>query len=130
MGKVLYGEGTAAYQQWYAFAKRDLLSGGFALVGKRLDRLEREEWTDREREVLGRLRGYLENHSARLCYRERLLEGRAIGSGQVEGACKSMIGKRLKQTGARWRVRHLNRMTILCALRYSNAWDQYWKVTG
>ena len=30
-------------------------------------------------------------------YRERLAEGRAIGSGQVERACKSMIGARLKQ---------------------------------
>ena len=95
---------------------------------KRLDRLEQEkgERTDKEKESLRQLRGYLENNRERLCYRERLAEGRAIGSGQVEGACKNLIGKRLKQTWARWVVPRLNRMAILCAIRYSNLWKKYW----
>jgi hypothetical protein len=126
-GKVLYGEGTAECKQWYEASKKELLSDGLELIVKRLDRLEKEKWKDRQRGILRRLRDYLSSHSERLCYRERLAEGRAIGSGQVEGACKSMIGRRLKQTGARWKGRCLNRMTILCALRYSNAWEQYWK---
>ena len=104
-----------------------LLEKGHALLARRLAGLEGEVRTDRQREVLRRLRGYFLGHSERLCYRERLWEGRAIGSDQVEGACKSMIGRRLKQTGARWKVRHLNRMTTLCALRYGNAWNHYWK---
>ena len=49
--------------------------------------LEREVSTDRPRESLRRLRGYFLEHSERLNYCERLLEGRAMGSGQVEGAC-------------------------------------------
>jgi hypothetical protein len=52
--------------------------------------------------------------------------GRAIGSGQVEGACKHLIGKRLKQTWAKWKVERLNRMTVLCASRYSDHWQDYW----
>ena len=101
IGKLFYGVGTAACKKWYASAKKDLLSGGGKLIEKRLAGLEGEVRTDHQREVLRRLRGYFSNHSDRLCYRERLLEGRAIGSGQVEGACKSMVGRRLKQTGAR-----------------------------
>jgi len=127
IGKLFYGESTEASKRWYASAKRELLEKGHALLAKRLAGLEGEVRTDRQREVLRRLRGYFLEHSERLCYRERLEEGRAIGSGQVEGACKSMIGRRLKQTGARWKVRHLNRMTTLCALRYGNAWNHYWK---
>jgi hypothetical protein len=42
------------------------------------------------------LRDYLGKHSDHLHYAERLAEGRSIGSGQVEGACKHMIGRRLK----------------------------------
>ena len=53
-----------------------------------------------------------------------------MGSGQVKGACKSMVGKRLKQTGARWRVRNLNRMLSLCALRYSDTWEDYWRTAN
>ena len=60
-------------------------------------------------------------------YREWLAEGRSIGSGMVEGACKTAIGKRLKQTGARWRVRRLERMVALCCLVYSEQFDAYWK---
>ena len=52
--------------------------------------------------------------------------GLPIGSGQVEGACKNLVGRRLKQTGARWRIRRLNRMASLCSLLYSDLWDQFW----
>ena len=86
--------------------------------------------TDRQRESLRRLRGYFLDHSERLCYRERLSGGRVIGSGQVEGACKSMVGLRLKQTGAQWKVRRLNRMLSLCSLRYSDVWEEYWRTTN
>jgi len=82
--------------------------------------LEREERTDKEKESLRLLRGYLESH------RERLAEGRAIGSDQVEGACKHLIGKRLKQTWAKWKVERLDQMAILCSLKYSKQWEKYW----
>ena len=55
-------------------------------------------------------------------YRERLSEWRAIGSGQVVGAWKSMIGRRLKQTGAQWKVDRLNEMAVLCSVHYSDLW--------
>ena len=56
---------------------------------------------------------------------ERLMEGRSIGSGQIEGACKNLIGCRLKQTAAKWRVRRLNRMAGLCSIMYSKQWNEY-----
>ena len=45
----------------------------------------------------------------------------------VEGACKTVVGRRLKQTGARWRVRRLERMAALCCVLYGDQWDAYWK---
>jgi len=62
----------------------------------------------------------------RLNYPQRLAAGRAIGSGQVEGTCKHMIGRRLKHTGARWQVSRVNRMTSVCAMLYSHNWGTYW----
>jgi hypothetical protein len=49
--------------------------------------------------------------------------GRSIGSGRVEGAAKDLIGRRLKQTGARWCVEDVNRMAELCCLTYSDQWE-------
>ena len=117
-GKVLYGEETKEYKQWLVATTLEFLESGFEEMEKRLNRLEKEERTDKEKESLRLLRGYWENNRGRLCYRERLDQGRAIGSGQVEGACKNLIGKRLKQTWAKWKLERLNRMAILCSLRY------------
>jgi len=126
VGKVLYGEGTEAYKQWESDTKMEFLCEGFTLIEQRLKELELMEWEPREKEEIRKLRGYLNSQRERLNYRERLSEGRAIGSGQVEGACKNMIGRRLKQTGAKWLVSRLNRMTVLCAVRYSSHWKKYW----
>jgi hypothetical protein len=45
----------------------------------------------------------------------------------VEGGCKTAIGLRLKQTGARWKVRRVEHMAALCCLCYGDQWDAYWK---
>jgi len=125
-GKVLYGDETKEYEKWREETTLELMWGGLGLLEKRLDGLDGEERTVTEQESLRRLRGYLGRHSGRLTYRDRLLEGRSIGSGQVEGACKNLIGRRLKQTAAKWRVRRVNRMATLCAVLYSNQWNLYW----
>jgi hypothetical protein len=78
------------------------------------------------RPALAGLRNYLGNHVSHLNYAQRLAEGRAISSGQVEGACINRIGRRLKQTGTRWRVRRVNRMASHSCLIDSYAWKACW----
>jgi hypothetical protein len=75
---------------------------------------------------------YLRNNEGRLFYAERLLRGRAIErpsgargqkrSGLIERACKNLVGKRLKQTRACWRLPRANRIASLCATLYSSQW--------
>lgn len=50
-------------------------------------------------QALADLRDYLAAHAGHSGYAERLRQGQSIGSGMVEGACKTVVGKRLKQTG-------------------------------
>jgi hypothetical protein len=61
-----------------------------------------------------------------LGYAERLAWGRSIGSGLAEAACKQAIGRRMKQTGARRRIRRANRMATLCRTPHGDAWEGYW----
>lgn len=72
---------------------------------------------------------YLSPHADHLHYADRLREGRSIGRGQVEGACKNLIGRRLKSNAARWRVHRVNRMVGLCSLAYRDLRGQYWEST-
>ncbi|MGL6193919.1 MAG: hypothetical protein ACRC2T_03765 [Thermoguttaceae bacterium] len=45
----------------------------------------------------------------------------------IEGACKNLVGRRLKQTGACWELGRVNRMGVLCAILYGDQWKAYWK---
>ena len=79
-----------------------------------------------QRAAVTSLSEYLRPHVARLNYAERLAAGRPIGSGSVEGACKNYLGRRLKQTGARWLIPNANRMAALGSLVYADQWTDYW----
>ena len=98
-----------SYKTWQDETTLELQWNDYELIEKRLDKLDvgyrtAEEQEKRklvELEAIRNLRGYLSYHVKRLNCRERLAEGRSIGSGQVTvaasaitGACKNLIGKR------------------------------------
>jgi hypothetical protein len=110
-----FGEQTAAARAWVSARRVSLLRRGASGL---LAELAGSEWSG--------VRGYFEPHVDHTDYAGRLRSGQSIGSGLVEGACKQVIGRRLKQTGARWKVRRVERMATLCAIQASDQWDTYW----
>jgi hypothetical protein len=125
-GKVLYKD-AKEFQCWFEEMRMVLLRDGFSGIDTRLQPLLFDaKRSDEEREAVQSLRDYLKKHKGRMNYRERLYEGRSIGSGQIEGACKNLVGRRLKQTGACWRVERVNRISLICAALYSNHWKHCW----
>ena len=110
-----FGEGSAQARAWAAGRRRTLLRSGASGL---LAELVGPSWSD--------LRAYFEPHVGHTGYAGRLRRGQSIGSGLVEGACKQVIGRRLKQTGARWKVRRVERMATLCAVQAGDQWDAYW----
>jgi len=124
-GKVLLST-QDTFDSWFDRMRLVLLSEGFSGIDRELQSLG-SGLTQTQRTSVESLRSYFCSNAARLNYAERLMKGRSIGSGLIEGACKSMVGKRLKQTGACWQVPRLNRMTVICAIRYSSHWKKYWK---
>ena len=126
-GDALFGKGTAEYTWWYETMKWDLLNGGVAPLLDRVRTMAQMEQLDTRKEALRVLENDLVFHSGRMNYRERLAAGLSIGSGQVEGACKNLIGARLKQTGAKWRRDRVDRMAKLCVVLYGEQWKDYWK---
>ena len=125
-GKILYGSESEAFETWREETKWELLWRGFEGIGPKLEQELKRKLKKEQRKKVELTLKYFRHHAERLCYARRLGEGRSIGSGQVEGACKSMIGRRLKQTGAKWRIRRLNAMASLCAVRYGCHWKDYW----
>lgn len=127
-GKALYGEGEE-FTSWLDNMRLVLLSEGFVGMERELSSLECElkgKSNKSKRESVISLREYIRGNSERLNYYERLLDGRAIGSGLIEGACKNLVGRRLKQTGACWRLERANRMALICSLLYADQWNACW----
>lgn len=126
-GKVLHTDAAHA-AGWCEQAQEILLRSGYSGL---------EEFTQRNLTTLSESRqtaihgllDYLAPHQHHLNYAQRLAMGQSIGSGQIEGACKNLIGKRLKANAARWRVRRVNRMAGLCSIMYTNHWKSYWQTT-
>jgi hypothetical protein len=123
---ALFGEGTPATGRWRDAARDALLAEGWSGIGRVIDQARPIAVRASQRTSLDELTGYLRPQSGRLNYAERLATGRPIGSGMIEGACKNYIGRRLKQTGARWVVANANRMANLTALVYADQWTDYW----
>ncbi len=72
------------------------------------------------------LAAYLAKHPTRLGYAERLSEGRSIGSGRVEGSIKQLVNRRLKQTGAKWKVANIGPLVELAARIDTPDWNALW----
>jgi hypothetical protein len=85
----------------------------------------------KQREAALKQIAYFESNTDRMRYAEYRARGLFIGSGVVEAGCKTVIGRRLKQSGMFWGVAGAqNVLDIRCLLenrQYGLFWDQYRK---
>ena len=125
-GKTLYGTGQS-FKGWLERVRLVLLSEGFAGMERELKSLLQGKLKKAQREAVEVLQKYLCKNEGRLHYAQRLAAGRAIGSGLIEGACKNLVGKRMKQTGACWRIERANKIAVLAATIYADNWKLAWK---
>lgn len=125
-GRSVHGDQSADARGW-AEAQLDTLleSGPMALLNELRQTLADTE-DEAKRQALENLMNYLTPNIDGLWYRDRLKRGLPIGSGMVEGACKTVVGRRLKCNGARWQVANADRMAALCCLLYGDDWSAYW----
>jgi hypothetical protein len=60
------------------------------------------EWAEPKQTAIQSEINYLESHASRTHYGEYEAKGYFIGSGVIEAGCKTVIGRRLKQSGMFW----------------------------
>lgn len=120
------GEKTAEAARWLREARLALLRDGY--VGLCEYAWQSMAWVPDRAGLEGAIPAVLNYFCGRrdyLNYVLRLRRGQPIGSGLIEGACKQLIGRRMKQTGAMWCVDNADRMAFLCSLAYSDSLSLY-----
>jgi hypothetical protein len=130
LARALYPGDESARKEWLDPLCHRLKHEGGQVV---LDELRGLPTAGREavRKVHGEVLGYFENHVHRMDYPAYRAKGWAIGSGPIESACKTVIGKRMKNGGMRWGEDGADEMCHLRALFSSgeSQWDAYWHPT-
>jgi hypothetical protein len=126
LGRALYPGDEAARQEWIGRRCHRLKHEGGAAVLEELRAMA--PGGEATRKVHGEVLGYFENHVHRMDYPTYQAKGWAIGSGPIEAACKTVIGKRMKGGGMRWGETGADEMCHLRALFASgeDQWDAYW----
>ena len=114
--EAVWGADTPAAAERIGTGRRTLLGGGKVGIERWIAGRFGELPAGATGEPLIDLAGYLLKHPTRLGYAARLAAGRSIGSGLVEGSIKQFVNRRLKQTGAKWKVRHVGPLVELAAL--------------
>lgn len=81
---------------------------------------------DSEKEILESKINYLENNQSRMLYGTYKSKGYFYGSGVVEAGCKTLIGKRAKQSGMFWSEKGAEDVLAIRSALYSGRFDDYW----
>jgi len=125
-GKVLFGEETGATERWI-HQRLSLLWEG--QTRQLLNDLQQQYRCHRagKREALEDLCRYLSVNEEQMRYDVFRAKGYDIGSGAVEGACKHVVGKRLKQSGMIWSRAGSSATLALRICCLNGQWDSFWE---
>jgi hypothetical protein len=69
---------------------------------------------------------YFKRNRERMRYPQFRRQKLFVGSGVIEAACRTVIAKRLKQSGMFWTVRGANAIIALRCCRLNRQFDDYW----
>ncbi len=118
----LYFKSKEEQKKWLGSQKIQLLNDRVTKVIERISKLKsRSKKTEKERTAL---LTYLRNNQSRMHYKTFLDRGLAIGSGAIESAHRTVIQKRLKQSGQRWTIDGAQKIINLRVVNASKQWHR------
>jgi hypothetical protein len=125
-GKAIYDQIGSQARLWSDAQIQSLIEHGPVQYLKDLKAFTAQHTQPAKIKALESLQGYLTPNIDSLWYKQRLAEGRPIGSGLIEGANKTIVSNRLKLNSARWTPEHVEHISALRCLDYSGLWADFW----
>ena len=127
LGRANFGVDAAAVTRWTSEAQIALVADGGTGVCEFVPRKSAEAGDLPALEAAyPRVANYLSGPKNRMKYAALLRRGESIGSGLIEGTIKQKVGRRIKQTGARWKTAHIGPFVELTTIAHSPDWEVYW----
>jgi hypothetical protein len=129
-GEVLFREGSQALRDWVESQKKHLYAGRtesiFDELVRQLDRIPPTGPGNKgRRSRLDAVCNYIVKRVEKMNYDELLARDLEIGSGQVEGAIKNVIGRRFDHGGMRWIKERAEALLQLRCIEVNGDWDAF-----
>lgn len=120
-------EGSDESLQWVRKYLRMFLTGkvGYAIGGIRQSAKKNGLGQSRIDAIERHLR-YFETRKQYMKYNDYLEKGYPIGSGVIEGTCRSLVNDRMELSGMHWSMKGAESMLELRSIKLNNLWSEYW----
>jgi hypothetical protein len=125
LAKVLYGPTTPKAKSWSEARIAELDTGNVEKLIAAMARLHPRPTAHKNE--LRKTIGYFQTNAERMRYDRFRRQGLFVGSGVIEAGCKTIIGRRLKQSGMRWTVRGANAIISSRCCDLSGRWESFWE---
>jgi hypothetical protein len=124
---ALYAEGSTEAERWLRTQLHALLRGRVSYVAAAMRRRATvRALASAKRAAVDKCADYLLKYRSMLRYDEYLAAGYPIGTGVIEGACRSLVKDRMERTGARWSLDGAEAVLRLRALWTNGDFEPYW----
>ena len=121
VGKAIYGAGTDLADRWGKTRHEELDQGRLDDILDAL-RTHADSCEDARRCI-----AYIDGNRHRMRYPKFRAIGLCVATGVVEGACKNVVGSRLKRGGMHWTVDGANAILALRCAILGNRFDDFWE---
>ena len=114
-------KGQALYQSWKAKCFKDKITEVIEEATAMLAHLSPAQQQETQKDI-----NYFINNKHRMNYGTYKKQGYFYGSGVVEAGCKTLVGRRAKQSGMFWSKQGAENVLAIRAAIFSNRFDPYW----
>ena len=125
---AFHKEGSAEAARWVMHRLQLLLEGkvGYVIGGLKQS-ITKHDLSGHKRAKVEKAIEYMAKRREYMAYDDYLAKGYPIGSGVVEGACRSLVRDRMEGPGMRWGVPGAQAILDLRAVRMNGDWQDFWE---
>jgi hypothetical protein len=120
-------EASIASVQWVRKYLTMILTGktGY-FIGAIRQKIKKGKYTKSKKTKIEKILRYFEKRKEYMKYDEYLAKGYPIGSGVIEGTCRSFVKDRMELAGMRWSEIGAEAMLELRSVKVNGKWNDFW----
>ncbi|MBA7537721.1 ISKra4 family transposase ISCasp3 [subsurface metagenome] len=121
-------EGSRESVEWVRKYLTMILTGKVGyFIGAIRQIMKKRGFSPSKIQKIEKLLRYYEKRKCHMKYDEYLVKGYPIGSGVIEGACRSFVKDRMELAGMRWSEIGAEKMLELRSIKVNGKWDNFWQ---